>query len=608
MLLQPWMILVILLILSTLIGALSFLLRKNRQLSLKAVVEEDQAGSTQKGLTELHQFLQNHLSPMLFIDPDSGEIVNANQSAADFYGYSLNQLKSMNIHQINTLPKEQIELERQRAKNEERNYFVFPHRLSNGEVRQVEVHSSPITLNERICLFSIIHDVSDRIKSEEQIQKLAFYDPLTLLPNRRLLIDRLENNLAHMRRHPFHGALFFIDLDHFKILNDSHGHQFGDQLLQEVANRISQCMRAGDTVSRFGGDEFVVLLTDLDQDPIHAAQEATVVAEKIRQKINMPYQLSTPNQKTKVNHQISASIGISVFNGQSSIHDLMKWTDMAMYQAKNAGRNEVCLFDPEMQSVLDKRAEMEQELRKAIDQGQFELYFQPQVDKEKRIIGAEALLRWPHPTKGYISPADFIPLAEESGLILALSEWVLDRACQELAEWQHDPKLCTIQLAVNISAKQIRQADFVDSIAKRIKAYAINPLMLKLELTESVFLSNKDESINKMQNLRLLGIQFSMDDFGTGFSSLSYLKQLPLSQLKIDQSFIRDLGTDYMDNIMVQTIITLGRNFNLSIVAEGVETEEQLDFLRRFKCEIFQGYLFSKPIPLIEFKQKLIEN
>ncbi|UQB42087.1 EAL domain-containing protein [Thiomicrospira microaerophila] len=606
MLLQTWMMLVILLVLFSLFIALGLLLRKNKQLHQKLAQTPDP--SVKQEILQLHQFFQNHLSPMLFIDPDSGEIVNANQAAADFYGYSLNQLKSMNIHQINTLPKEQIELERQRAKHEERNYFVFPHRLSNGEVRQVEVHSSPITLNERICLFSIIHDVSDRIKSEEQIQKLAFYDPLTHLPNRRLLIDRLENNLAHMRRHPFHGALFFIDLDHFKILNDSHGHHFGDQLLQEVAKRISQCMRAGDTVSRFGGDEFVVLLTDLHQDPIHAAQEATIVAEKIRQQISLPYQLSTPNQKTKVNHQISASIGISVFNGQSSIDDLMKWTDMAMYQAKNAGRNEVCLYDPEMQRALDSRAEMEQELRKAIDQGQFELYFQPQVDKDKRIIGAEALLRWPHPTKGYISPADFIPLAEESGLILALSEWVLDRSCQQLAEWQRDPKLCTVQLAVNISAKQLRQVDFVDSIAKRIITYEINPLMLKLELTEGVFLSNKDESIKKMQDLRLLGIQFSMDDFGTGFSSLSYLKQLPLSQLKIDQSFIRDLGTDYMDNIMVQTIITLGRNFNLSIVAEGVETEEQLDFLRRFKCEIFQGYLFSKPIPLIEFKQKLIEN
>lgn len=605
MLVQPWLMLATALLLLAVLLALGYAMKVNRQLKLRLNTPNSAAEPNPQ---HLHQFLQNHRSPMLFIDPDSGEIVNANQAAADFYGYSLLQLEAMNIHQINTLPKEQVELERQRAKDEVSNYFVFPHRLSNGEIRQVEIHSSPITLQDRIYLFSIIHDVSDRVNSEQQIQKLAFYDPLTHLPNRRLLIDRLENNLAHMRRHPYHGALFFIDLDHFKILNDSHGHQFGDQLLQDVAKRISQCVRAGDTVSRFGGDEFVVLLTDLHQDPLHAVQEASRVAEKIQQHINLPYQLSAPNQKTKINHQISASIGISVFDSNNTIDDLMKWADMAMYQAKNAGRNEVCLFDPDMQQALDLRAEMEQELRQAIDQSQFELYFQPQVDTDKRIIGAEALLRWPHPTKGYISPAQFIPLAEESGLILALSEWVLDRSCQELAEWRHDPKLCTVQLAVNISAKQLRQARFVDSIAKRIKTYSINPLMLKLELTEGVFLSNKDESIKKMQALRLLGIQFSMDDFGTGFSSLSYLKQLPLSQLKIDQSFIRDLGSDYMDNIMVQTIITLGRNFNLSIVAEGVETEEQLDFLKRFKCEIFQGYLFSKPIPLAEFKQKLHDN
>jgi len=554
-----------------------------------------------------HQMFDHHGSPMLFIDPNNGEIINANQAAARFYGYPIEQLQAMNIHQINTLPKEQIEQERLKAKNEARNYFIFPHKLNNGEMRQVEVHSSPIVMNNQTFLFSVIHDITDRIKTEQTIQNLAFFDPLTQLPNRRLLIDRLENNLAHMRRHPFHGALFFIDLDHFKILNDSHGHQVGDQLLIEVAKRLSACMRAGDTVARFGGDEFVVLLTDLDEDAIHAAQEAHIIAEKIRQKINQPYHLTSQNNKGKLDHRASASIGITIFNGiNETLDDLMKWTDMAMYQAKGAGRNEICLFDPAMQKTLDYRASIELDLRKAMEQNELALYLQPQVDTQQRIIGAEALLRWPHPTKGFISPAEFIPLAEESGIILELSDWVLDRACQELAQWRHDPKLCTLQLAVNISPKQLRQPDFVQSISQRIQHYDINPLMLKLELTEGVFLSNKDDSIAKMKALRLLGIQFSMDDFGTGYSSLSYLKQLPLSQLKIDQSFIRDLGEDYMDNMMVQTIITLGQNFNLSIVAEGVETQDQLDFLTRFKCEIFQGFLFSKPLPIEAFKKRVV--
>ncbi|WP_198401082.1 EAL domain-containing protein [Thiomicrospira microaerophila] len=614
----------------TLIGLLlsalvSILIRNNQKLirtsserdtainelqTLNQQLEQRVARRTQSLLENEQRFQQmfdHHGSPMLFIDPDSGEIINANEAAADLYGYTIEQLQAMNIHQINTLSKEKIEQERQRAKQEARNYFIFPHQLRSGEVRQVEVHSSPIQMRGRTFLFSIIHDISDRIKSEQKIQNLAFYDPLTQLPNRRLLIDRLMNNLAHMRRHPFHGALFFIDLDHFKILNDSHGHQIGDQLLIEVAKRISGCMRAGDTVSRFGGDEFVVLLTDLDEDPIHAAQEARIIAEKMRQAINQPYLLLNSENAPAIEHRTSASIGISLFNGQDeTIDDLMKWTDLAMYQAKNAGRNEICLFDPEMQKTLDYRASIEVDLRKAMEQNQLELYFQPQVDINQRIIGAEALLRWPHPEKGFISPAVFIPLAEESGLILDLSDWVLDRACEELAQWRYHPKLCTIQLAVNISAKQLREPDFVESIAQRLKAYDVNPLMLKLELTEGVFLANKEDSIAKMKALRLLGIQFSMDDFGTGYSSLSYLKQLPLSQLKIDQSFVRDLGEDYMDNVMVQTIITLGRNFNLSIVAEGVETPEQLAFLTRFKCEIFQGYLFSKPVPIHAFKQKVI--
>lgn len=676
------------------------------------------------------QMFETHASPMLLIAPDNGEIINANKAAANFYGYEITQLRAMNIHQINTLPKEQIALERQRAEHEDRNFFIFPHKLASGEQRVVEVHSSPVTMQGQVLLFSIIHDITERIKSEErlelhdtaldyaanaiaitdhkgiiiwankayssltgyqideiigralyhpddadqseralyeqiqqvvrqgqvwhgvlqqthkngddyyeevtitpvrdkdqkirnfvavlqditerrlaeqQVQSLAFFDPLTNLPNRRLLIDRLESVMALTKRRQAHGSLLFIDLDHFKILNDSHGHQVGDKLLIDVSERIKSCIRLEDTVARFGGDEFVVLLTDLDEQAVTAAQQASHVAEKIREQLNRPYFLSLDKQDSQIEHNSSASIGITIFqNHDKSIDDLLKWTDMAMYQAKASGRNEVRLFDPDMQTQLDERAQLEQDLRKAIELEQLSLHYQPQVDKESRILGAEALLRWQHPERGAISPAQFIPLAEETGLILKIGEWVLNTACQQLAEWRHDPKLCVVQLAVNISAKQLRQPDFVAGIEQLVTQYKINPLMLKLELTESVLLNNIEDSITKMRQLRLLGIQFSMDDFGTGYSSLSYLKQLPLSQIKIDQSFIRDLVEDEMDAVMVQAIMTLGQSFQMSVIAEGVENQEQFDLLRDFKCEFFQGFYFGRPIPVEEFKLKVL--
>jgi len=288
------------------------------------------------------------------------------------------------------------------------------------------------------------------------------------------------------------------------------------------------------------------------------------------------------------------------------LNDLLKWTDMAMYQAKASGRNDIRLFDPQMQIQLNERAELEQDLRQAISQQQLQLHYQSQVDSQGRILGAEALLRWQHPQRGMISPAQFIPLAEETGLILSLGDWVLETACQQLNEWRYDPKLCLIQLSVNISAKQLRQRDFVETVTRLVKRYEVNPLMLKLELTESVLMSNMDDSVNKMRALRLLGIQFSIDDFGTGYSSLAYLKLLPLSQIKIDQSFIRDIADDEMDAVMVQAIMTLGESFQMSVIAEGVETDQQFSLLRDYRCQFFQGYLFSKPLPLAEFKQKVL--
>ncbi|HEY9018154.1 EAL domain-containing protein [Thiomicrospira sp.] len=676
------------------------------------------------------QMFEKHASPMLLVDPPTGEIIDVNQAAADFYGYKIEQLRHMNLSQINTLSDQELAKERNLAALQQRNYFVFTHRLANGKQRYVDVHSSPVLINGKTRLFSIIHDSTSRVQFEErlklhdtalnyaanaiaitdhqgiiiwankaysqltgysadevkgkllyhpddvsdqdktlyeqiqqvvregqvwhgvlqqthkngdlyyeevtitpvkdqqhqirnfvavvqditqrrlaeqQIQNLAFFDPLTNLPNRRLLIDRLETVMAQTDRRQFHAALLFLDLDHFKVLNDSYGHHVGDKLLIDVAKRIQACIRSGDTVARFGGDEFVILLTELDSQAMKAAQQAKHVAEKIRESLGQVYFIEIDADTDKIEYTISSSMGLTVFQDHDkSLEDLLKWSDMAMYQAKASGRNEVRLFDPEMQTQLDERASLEQDLRKAIEQEQLEVYYQPQVDAQCRILGAEALLRWQHPQRGFIPPGLFIPLAEETGLILNLGNWVLETACKQLAEWRHDPKLCLIQLAVNISAKQLRHPQFVEQVRQLVSQYEINPIMLKLELTESVLLSHREDSISKMNALRLLGIQFSMDDFGTGYSSLAYLKQLPLSQIKIDQSFIRDLVDDQMDAVMVQAIMSLGQKFNMSVIAEGVENQQQFDILRSYKCEFFQGYLFSRPVPIDHFKQQVL--
>lgn len=447
---------------------------------------------------------------------------------------------------------------------------------------------------------SIRTDISLRKAAEEKNGILALYDPLTNLPNRRLLLDRLKQALANSARSTKRGALLFLDLDHFKTLNDTLGHDVGDLLLQSVASRLTTCVRAGDTVARFGGDEFVILLENLSAHDIEAANQTEDVAEKIIQALNQPYQLNTHN------YYNTCSIGATLFVGhEHALEELLKQADIAMYESKNNGRNTIRFFDPKMQEVITARVDLENELKKAIENQQFELHYQIQVDSNGQALGAEALIRWQHPERGMISPYHFIPLAEETRLILPIGQWVLDTACAQLNKWQQAPQAQGLVLAVNVSAKQFAQLDFVNQVKDTIQRHGIKPTLLKLELTESTLVDNINDIITKMNALSKLGIRFSLDDFGTGYSSLQYLKTLPLDQLKIDRSFVRDIATDSSDRAIVRTIITMAHSLDIDVIAEGVETAEQQQFLVDNGCTQYQGYLFSKPVPIDEFEALL---
>ncbi|MBC3869316.1 bifunctional diguanylate cyclase/phosphodiesterase [Undibacterium oligocarboniphilum] len=435
-------------------------------------------------------------------------------------------------------------------------------------------------------------DISQHKGYEAEIRNLAFYDSLTQLPNRRLLMDRLAHLISIHQRNSSHSAIFFIDLDNFKALNDTRGHDAGDLLLVETAKRLCECVRDSDTVARLGGDEFVVVLEELSDSKEEALQQAGKVAEKVRQVLSEPYQI------TDFEHHGSSSIGVCLFQGGDiTVKDLFKRADTAMYEAKTAGRNAVRFFDPAMQAILVVRMLMESNLRAALANNQFQLHYQVQVNADGKLIGAEALLRWKHSDRGFISPADFIPVAEETGLILPIGKWVLETACVQLKKWEADPDTADLTLAVNVSAKQFQQHDFVDTLCDMVSRHQINPTRLKLELTESTILDNVDATTEKMHLLRKIGIAFSMDDFGTGYSSLAYLQRLPLNQLKIDQSFVRDLSEDENNATIVRAIISLGVNLGLNVIAEGVETKAQRAFLIAHNCYAFQGYLFSRPLP-----------
>jgi len=660
-------------------------------------------------------------SVMLLIDPASGAIVDANPAAAAFYGYVRTQMIGMPHKNINSLPPENLAEARKMAVCEERIAFTFQHRLASGEMRDVEVHSSPIESAGQPLLFSIIHDITQRkqaeaalriaatafeaqvgivvtdasgvilrvnralteetgysteelvgqtprvfksgrhdaafyaamwekirgtgvwageiwdrrkngetypkwmsiaaVKGEEgqvshyvssqtditerktaeqEIKNLAFYDPLTGLPNRRLLVDRLRLSLATSERSQHHGALLFIDLDNFKTLNDTLGHGRGDELLQQVAKRLLSCVRESDTVARLGGDEFVIMLEGLGGEINEAAAMAETIGEKVLAALNRTYWLNGDEIRS------TPSIGITMFGSQQqTIDEFLKQADLAMYQAKAAGRNTLRFYDPQMQAAVNARAALEADLRNAVREGQFIVHYQAQVEDDELISGAEVLVRWQDPQRGIVAPDIFIPLAEETGLILPLGQWVLETACSQLAAWATRADTIHLTLAVNVSVRQLRQPDFVEQVLSTLKRTGADPRKLKLELTESQLMDNVENTITKMRALKSVGVGFALDDFGTGYSSLSYLKRLPLEKLKIDRSFVRDILTDHNDAAIARTIVALAESLGLAVIAEGVETAAQRDCLARHGCSAYQGYLFSRPLPLEAFEALL---
>ena len=467
-------------------------------------------------------------------------------------------------------------------------------RRKNGEVYPLLQSISAVRgedgqVTHYVAAFS---DISERKEAEEQIRHLAFYDPLTHLPNRRLLLDRVQQAMALGERTGGRGALLFIDLDQFKSLNDTLGHDVGDLLLIEVARRLQESIRASDTAARLGGDEFVVMLEELAHDATEAAEQARVVAEKVLAALNQTYLLAGHALRS------TPSIGVTMFHGlAATTDDLLRQADLAMYQSKSAGRNALCFFDPQMQAVVSERLQLDADLRTSLEEGHFRLHFQAQVDGQGRMTGAEALLRWEHPQRGMVLPGDFIPLAEETGFILPLGDWVLETACQELAQWAASPATAGLSMSVNVSARQFQQPTFVEGVLAVLQSTGANPLRLRLELTESLLLSDAEGAIAKMLELKSHGIGFALDDFGTGYSSLAYLRRLPLDLLKIDRAFVHDILTDPNVAAIARSIVALAHSLGLTVVAEGVEQQGQFDYLVEQGCTGYQGYLFGRPVP-----------
>jgi diguanylate cyclase (GGDEF)-like protein len=461
------------------------------------------------------------------------------------------------------------------------------HLLARSRELEFQVKKRTVELEDRVTEVRV---------AEEQIKKLAFYDPLTQLPNRRLLAERLTQTLNAGTQSKLMGALLFIDVDNFKALNDTLGHKTGDLLLQEIARRLSASVRVGDTVARWGGDEFVVILGELSQHPEEAAARAKMVAEKILTILCQTYRLNGRECSS------TSSIGITVIGEHTdSIDEVLQRADIAMYQAKESGGQSMHFFDPALRDAMNARATLEADIRLAIKGDQFALFYQPQLEAG-RLVGAEALIRWHHPRRGFLGPGAFITLAEETGLILPLGDWVLESACRQIAAWAKHQRTQHLTVAVNISARQLREPDFVSRVLSALDQAGADPTRLKLELTESMLVDNIESVIAKMTEIKAVGIGLSLDDFGTGYSSLSYLKRLPLDQLKIDRSFVRDIVEDLSSRAIAQSVISLGQVMNRSVIAEGVETEGQLDCLTQLGCHAFQGFLFGTPLPLEDFE------
>ncbi|UTA49430.1 EAL domain-containing protein [Simiduia sp. 21SJ11W-1] len=536
-----------------------------------------------------------------------GNYIFANKALANFVGKTTAEMQ--NCHVSDLLPfylndvARLSEIDRHVIEGEVASEVMEENfRSADGKQVYLQTHIMPMEFyDERVALV-VSTDISERKQAQFKMEFMAYHDALTNLPNRVHLVERLEHELRRARRHGYHGALLFIDLDHFKTINDSLGHPVGDEVLIQVADRLVKAVREEDLVARLSGDEFVVVLTVLDQDISAAAFRAAEVGEKIRQRISEPYLYD------EMELRVSGSVGIVVYpDNESSVHELIRYADTAMYQVKERGRDAIEFFNTEMADKVSQQLLMEGDLHRALELEQFELYYQPKIDCETlETIGAEALLRWQHPDKGFISPADFIPVLEASGLIVGVGEWVLEQACKSLVAW-HEAGLWKpgMRLSVNISPRQFKRKTFVQDVTEIIERYDLPKESLDMEITEGVVIQSIDETITTMGRLAAMGVSFSLDDFGTGYSSISYLKSLPVSTLKIDRSFVRDIVDDQNDRVLVETIVTMGSLLGMDVVAEGVEEQPQLDLLKQYGCHFYQGYLSSPAIAFDQFEQWL---
>jgi len=546
----------------------------------------------------------DHLPVMIGARNIAGYYLFANKALANELGYTPEQMRNLHVRQllknsvfdIDTMLQNDYRVIRG---NEELDVIEERFVTATGKQLFLQTHIMPLAFYDEKVALIVSVDITERKNAQAKMEFMAHHDALTGLPNRLQLVERLEHELRRAERHGYFGAVLFIDLDQFKTINDSLGHPVGDKVLEVVATRLQQSVREEDLVARLSGDEFVVVLTVLDQNIETAALRAGEISEKIRSIISQPYIYD--NMELRV----TCSVGVVVYpDKNNSVHELLRYADTAMYQVKEKGRDSIEFFNEEMADKVSRQLTMEGDLHRALEESQFALFYQPKINIQTgRVEGAEALLRWNHPTKGMVSPVDFIPVLETSGMIIDVGQWVLEAACKTLVKWDQDGLWKPgMKMSINISPRQFRRAAFVDDVIATLAKYPIPEASLDMEITEGIVIQKVDDAIETMTTLSERGISFSLDDFGTGYSSISYLKRLPVSTLKIDKGFVRDIIDDRNDRVLVETIITMGRLLDMELVAEGVEEAEQLAILKSFGCDYYQGYLSSQAVPLSEFE------
>jgi diguanylate cyclase (GGDEF)-like protein/PAS domain S-box-containing protein len=548
-----------------------------------------------------------HSQEGMLITDANLSIVQVNQSFTDITGYLLEEVLDKKPNILNSGRHDQAFYKQmwQSLNCHGKWEGKIWNRRKNGEVYSQYLSIAVVTDNSGNVTnyVATMNEITKGRAAKDKFANLSYYDPLTQLPNRRLFFDRFVQEIEAMSGNRRRAALLMIDLDHFKNLNDTLGHHLGDLLIEQLATRLVPCIRKKDLVARFGGDEFFILITNLTGTKIECASRAQEFATKVMTTFDTPFQLDEHH------YSITASIGVTILGGEKTSTDMvLKQADIAMYQAKTKGRNRICFFEEKMQDDINQYVQLEREIRNAIELSQFELFFQVQVDDKQKPLGAEALIRWNHPALGLVAPGYFIEIAEENGLIVPIGQWVLEAACKQLKAWEVIPQMRGLTLAVNISSKQFQEKDFVSNIKYIVKQHGIDPALLKLELTETAFYENIEILISSMNKLNAIGIQFELDDFGTGYSSLQYLKRLPIEQLKIDHSFVRDIEFNKNDQQIVRTIISMTQNLDLKVIAEGVETENQMQILLDDGCHRFQGYYFGKPLPAIAFEASIANS